>query len=258
MAHGLLHKAHHGLVHGVKHGILTLVNTVPFVTKDSTSNIVVATSASEWLAAGYTVTSIWDCQEGSGNLADSVGSATLTPGVGAPTYSNAVAGWTRVGVGFADGTASQNFVTTTNVPNLGSTSMAMLIYVNLGLAGAVRSIFGFSTSVVEARSTATPRSQHDENAVTTNGTVDPRGVRAMLLMHDRTNSRAALFTDQEKIIGTYNGTMTGVNVTLGAKATVPPPMTIMYAVLLSGSAAELSDAAAKALLQALGWTISWS
>ena len=53
---------------------------------------------------------LWLMQESSGMLEDSVGTAMMTPQNG-PSYSNSLAGWTRVGVGTYETTGNQGFYT---------------------------------------------------------------------------------------------------------------------------------------------------
>ncbi len=71
-------------------------------TVDATSGWAVPASTAEWtsLLAGSGLANpslLWLCQEAAGNLADSIGSGTGAKG-GAPTYQNAVSGWSRKAV----------------------------------------------------------------------------------------------------------------------------------------------------------------
>ena len=68
------------------------------VTQDATSGKYIPQTAAEWttLLAGSGIPNpslLWRCQETSGTLADSIGSFTGTIPSGAPTYANAVPGW---------------------------------------------------------------------------------------------------------------------------------------------------------------------
>jgi RHS repeat-associated protein len=83
------------------------------VTRDATSQWFVPQSYTEWtnLLAGTGIpnpTNLWKCQEASGNLADSIGTATLTAtNVGGMAYAQGVTGWTRKAVTLAEAVASK-------------------------------------------------------------------------------------------------------------------------------------------------------
>lgn len=257
-----------GIVSGVRPGLAAGLVADPisagnaivfgnFTTQDVASGKFFPASSAEYTAANFAApASIWLCQEPSGNAADSVGANTLTA-AGTPAYNQAVAGYTRTGFGMTDGTASQGFSATT-VPDASTTSLLMLAVVAIVSTTTTRSIFGFATTADDCEITASPRIRHLEAATGTNGTVNPIGVRFCVLKRDRTNSASLLYTDQEKIVGTFAGTTTGAKVAIGAKATLPCTFTCMYAALWTGANAEMPDSTVKTLLQRMGNTISWS
>lgn len=245
------------------------------VSRDATSGVYVPTSSSEWstaLASAGLVSggpsSLYLCQEASGNAADSIGAIAMTA-AGSPLYQQAVTGWTRKAFGF-NGGASQKFsVAAGTGPNPSSTSVAYLLYANVTATPA--SIMGLAAIASAAAPVAvqvntTPRLRTmNPGTATTAGASNPTatGLQPMLLKYDRTNSTLVLYTGQEKIVGTYTSGAVDSAKGLGGLASGGAGGSaftgqVAYWAVFSGAAAELSDANAKALLQTLGWTIPWS
>lgn len=258
-----------GVVTGVDVGVNTGVNTgsaAPLADTDATSGKYVPSTAAQFTALGLSApVSIHLCQEASGNLADSVGSYTLVP-TNAPTYQQAVAGWTRLAVGFTQ-VSNQRFGAGAGVgPNPGTTSTLMLVYAAVvGAQGGNREIFGpniTGSNFAKVQVTTTPRLR--TNIVTgglTTGASDPTatGLQPMLLKVDRTAGAVVLYTGQEKITGVYNAAIAeSTSKGFGSSGGTSFGGLIAYSAVWSGASAEVSDAAAKSLLQALGWSISWS
>jgi hypothetical protein len=203
--------------------------------------------------------SLWLCQEASGNLADSIGALPLTP-LNGPSYQQAVAGWTRLGAAIADVT-TQRFVLQSGVgPNPGTTSQLWIAYIDVtATPGATRRLWGLGgTTPCDARITNAPVCRLTVDAASADGTANPvgGGVRPYVVLYDRTNSRAVLYTDQEKIVGTYAAGVNDGNKGLGPAT--GPSAAMVWACLFTGAAAEKSDAQVKSLLQALGWAVPWT
>ncbi len=244
-----------------------VVSTDPFagVSRDATSNIYLPANASQWTtfraAAGLSIAnpnSLWLCQEASGNLADSIGSLTLAA-VSTPTYQNAVAGWTRKGVGA--NSAADSFQAANGVgPSVATTSQTWLalFFMSSPPAGA-RDVVGSGN--VTGQIGATGAGAIKVIGTTNNGATNVTGaVSPWVVKYNRTGSEAKLFTLADKITGTYNaGTTDGVK---GIGALVGAGSAALgfwlYACMWSGADAEISDANLKALLQAMGFTIPWS
>lgn len=240
------------------------------VAKDATSNIYVPANGAQWstvfsVAAmgGRSALSAYLCQEASGNLADSIGANTLTASGASWAYQQTIAGWARKGITIADGNTNHNFQNTTTVPDIGSTSVALLAYISMPAAApaGARRFFRLDTTGALAQLSVTPRMQivtSGAGGSTVSGTSDPtNAVRPVLMMIDKTAGKAMLYTTQEKITGTQ-GTYSGLVLGLGASGGTCPTCGYLYAAVMSGANAEFTDAQAKTLLQTLGWTIPWS
>lgn len=257
-----------GIRTGIKTGITggTYVDGGVAADTDATSGKYVPSSAAQFAALGLSApVSIHLCQEAAGNLADSVGSLTLTAN-GSPTYQQPVSGWTRVAVGFTQA-ANQRFGAAAGVgPNPGTTSTLWLVYAAVvGAQGGNRDMFGpniTGSNFAKVQVTTTPRLR--TNIVTggiTTGSSDPTatGLQPMLFKVDRTGGAAVLYTGQEKITGVYNAAIAESTVKgFGSSGGTSFGGLIAYSAVWSGASAEVSDAQAKSLLQALGWTIPWS
>jgi hypothetical protein len=242
------------------------------VSRDATSGIYTPASAAEWtkvLTAAAIASggpgSTWLCQEASGNLADSIGSVTLTAN-GAVTYRGGVGGWTRLAAGIPAATAARFQAAAGIGPNPASTSVLWLGYILAAVTANNRGIMTIGGAAAGTNCEAfTLITTHFPRltcvAVTADGASDPTAaVRPWIIRYDRTNSRVNLYTNQEKVTGTYNAGVTDGNKGFGATANAAVACTasLLYGACFSGAAAELTDAQIKKLLQTLGWTIPWS
>lgn len=239
---------------------------IPGVTRDASSNIYAPANATEWTAlmaaAGLATgnpASTWTCQEASGNLADAIGAVPLTQTGAGHLYQQAVAGWTRKAVQCVDGTAGQKWLNTTTAPNPGTTDVLLLAYVAVPVASpaAVRDVCGHAAAAdCRFNTTGRLRAIFGASADLVN---DPRGrVMPVLVKIDNTGSISAIYTDQEKFIGTYATPASASMVYLGGQTAAASGAAYLYAAEFTGGAARLSDAQAKTLLQTLAWTIPWS
>ncbi len=239
---------------------------------DATSSKGVPDTSAEWSAfisgnglAGWSApNSLHRLQEASGNAADSIGSLTLTA-VTSPLYSQAVSGWTRLGVGFNEGT-NQRFVGT--AADASTTSCLTLMYISLGagLDATVRGVFAYGSSVSDQGISAFVSTSNRMRLRGVAGLVDTAvgsvyGATAfpVVFRHDHANTIRRLYTDQEKVSATYGAGTSATNFGLGAMMSgTSANFTALYMATWFGAAAERSDAEIKAMLQALGWTIPWS
>lgn len=116
------------------------------VTRDATSNWFVPQTSTEWtnLLAGTGIpspTNLWKCQEASGNLADSIGSATLTAhNSGGMTYAQTISGWTRKAVQLAEGFAS-NWQSASTLCNPATTKCTMFGIIYQPIPTTQRDVF---------------------------------------------------------------------------------------------------------------------
>ena len=228
--------------------------------RDAASGIYVPATSSEWSSLGLTAPgNLWLCQESSGNLADSIGSISLTA-VNGPTYQQSVSGWTRKAVSTTDGTANQNFGSTAAaLPDIATTSAMLLMYAQVTTIGATRgSCLLGTTTTAELRALTTPAYRMLSGANLATGASNPTGsVRPIVVKIDRTGSTCKAYTNQEIMAPTFSSGMTGKQVMLGYSGGAPPTQLIVYAALWQGSAAERTDAQVRSMLQSLGWTIPW-
>jgi hypothetical protein len=236
----------------------------PAFTIDATSAKGVPVDAAEWAAVGVAApASTWLCQEAASPLADSIGAVNLASAGAGHLYQQAVAGWSRLAVRTVDGTVGQRWINSVGAPNPLTTSVTLLAYVDMPTTspGLVRDLLGLVNNLnVNLSSTSPARVRINCASVFASGTGTPQSaVRPVVVVYDRTNSTVKVYTDQEKITGTYNATVSsGTQVYLGGVLAAPPSAGYLYAAEWSGADAEMSDATVKTMLETLGWTIPWS
>lgn len=257
MAHKVLHGVHHGRLKGPTHGGLPLGISV---TKDGPSGVYTPLSAADFATLGIAApTNLWLCQEASGNLADSIGSATLVANA-APAYQQTISGWTRKAVTLTEATAGQRFQCAGGVgPNAGTSSVAWLIYMSTPTTPASpRQLLDCEDTASPLKASINTLNKWNINCagVTTAGTVNMNNatVHPMLVVYDRTNTLVRVFTDSEQINGTYSAAVTdgakGFGATSGSAAT----QNILWCAAWTGANAETIG---KATLQTLAWTLSY-
>lgn len=269
MAHGIIHGPKHGIVHGVKHNALLFGGGIAGVSRDAASQKYVPATAAEWttfmsaigLATGNP-SFLWLCQEAAGNLAETISGVASLTAANAPSYQQAVAGWTRLSVSCGDGTAKGFSSVDASLPDISVTSALLLAYASIdSIPAATHGITGLgAVTTSEARALATNIASAHDGANNANGATDVGTgiIRPWALKHNVTGSASALYTDQDKVVPTFGGTATGKKTALMSTLVTTAPTHINYVVEFVGSAAELSDAQVKTLLQGLGWTIPWT
>lgn len=245
---------------------------VKLVAKDATSGIRVPASLTQWqdfnayhVAIGtlnypnVTPSALYLCQEASGNLADSIGSATLTLSGTGHLFQQAVAGWTRVALKCVDATAGQKWITTTTAPNPSTTSTNWMSLISFPAASpaAARDLMASQAALDMRFSTAGKLTVI--NGASTNGTADPRNaVHIVEMKHDVTNSAFLGYTDQEKITGTFGAAASNTAFAVGGQQTSASGAAYLYLAIFTGAAAELTDAQHKARQTAMGFAPPWS
>lgn len=271
MAHGILHGIKHGIVHGAKQaGQLTLGGD-PFagIDRDATSNIYYPANSSQWTqfrsAASLSIgnpNSLWLCQEASGNLADSIGSLTLTA-TGSPAYNQAVAGHTRLGLTVGTDGAADRFAAAAGVgPSPATTSQVWLFGCLFpATPAAVRTVGGLNITsgtnsfrVMHLNATGFVRNQ--VVSVNTDGANSCSTEFHLIVMrYDRANSVGNVYTKDEKLVGTYSASVND-----GAKGILNGSLTkVVYIAMWSGANAEnFTDGNTKSLVQAMGTPVGWS
>ena len=235
---------------------------------DATSKKGVPANAAEWtqLATATGVPTavpdhVWLMQDPSGSLQDSIGTVVLTP-LAAPTYNNAVAGWSRVAVGTNYTDSNHGFLSTA-VGNLNGTSHLLLVYVAvLAPPSTERSVLGIGADLDHRWVAITPAPVYKGTGTGVTpalGTLNPMAtVHPLVVKIDATHSAYVIYTDQEKLNVTWANTMgRGGLLIIGNAIVGAVSARYLYTAMWSGPKAELSDADVKKLLVNLGWTVSY-
>lgn len=266
MARGILRGAKHGVARGIKHGALTLGNNpMAGVTQDALSGKFFPANATQWAttfaAAGVTASCAhnWNCQEPSGGLADSIGTVTLATSGAGHLFSQAVAGFNRVGVGTTDGTVGQKWINSTTAPDPSATSTiyyGVISYPAVAPAAA-RDIFA-NGGTLDHRVSTTGRITIVNGGSTTGAGSIVNGVHPIMLKHDITNSLFVAYTDQEKLAGTYAAVASNPMFAVGGQTAAAANAVYLHLAIFTGPSGQLTDAQIKAVLQTLGWTIPWT
>ena len=222
-------------------------------------------------AAGFTAlgipppTSLWLCQEASGNLADSIGANTLTA-FGTVGYQASVTGWTRKAVTIAPAGANGFRRTAGQQPNPATEDSLWIWYIQLTEAvGNLREILNGTDSAagteVQWRHNAGGKASIKVQAaiatepsfvVQNDGLVHPYA-----MLFDNTSTRAGHYHDLGKIAGTYAVVVDG-NKGLGGGVNLAAGMSVLWGALWVGADARLTDTQIKARMNALRISVGWS
>lgn len=229
---------------------------------DATSGIVAPTTSAEFTALGETAFDhTFGCQDASGNLAATLGTPALaSQGAGAALYQQPVAGWSRKSVGStADGDVrSWRYVTLEGPnPTLGSVLWAGYLQF-LALPAANRMVLAGAGSspnlLVNLLTTGALRLS--VNSVAAEGAYNyvDGAVHPLVIQYDKTNSLARLFTDKERITGTYSSLVGDSNKGVGH---VVGAATALYRALWLGADGGASaERDVKLFLQRCGWAVT--
>lgn len=239
------------------------------IARDAASLVYFPENASQWTqfrsAAGLSIDNpdhLHLCQESSGNLADSIGSLTLSA-VGTPAYQQNATGYTRKGVrASADGAAGDRFSAAGGVgPNPSTTSILWLIFVVMPATPAATRFF-FGLNVTSATNSARlghlvtsglPRHQHNANNVDGASSLSTVSTTCALLF-DRAGSRANAYTAAEKITNVFAATVNDgqkgfANAHLGV---------VVYSAIWTGAKAEaVTDGVLRSTIEAMGVPQAW-
>ena len=220
----------------------------------------------------------WNCQE----IENSFSGSAINAAVGAElplastsnvTAGSAIAGSTRVGLQTTDAAAGPCYTTqavnTSLLPNLATTSMALLVELKVntvthGVSPFYSWCFGIDgAQFISVYMTSGGVFGLYVNGTLTVGTVNQLGQRVLaLLVYDVTNQRIVLYTPAEKITSSiWWLDTTGAGVHLGNSnnggSVAVPGEQIMFSAAWKARQAEYTDAKARAEFQKLGWTVAW-
>lgn len=206
--------------------------------------------------------SVWNSQEATGTLADSIGAVPLALQGTAPAYRQAMTGLTRLGVRWTDGLLNSDLNNTTTAPNPATTSLLMLAYLDFpSVPAATREILrtAGTNSVIRWLSTGRLRVT---TSVSTDGLISLAGLQGWCALRvNITASTISVFSFKEKIVGTFAAPFSAPFTMIGGGGGAGGPTAAIgypYTALFSGTAAELTDAQVKTLLQTLGAVIPWT
>lgn len=235
------------------------------VNSDATSGEYFPSTAGQWdialAAAGITSggpSALWLCQEASGNLADSIGSFTLTAAA-TPNYQQTITGYTRKGIVLDDNTADAFTSADAALPDIASESILILGMIRtpgsapaanravIAVGGAGTRFSTFITSTPRLRAT------HVSNNADTAGSPCDGAVHAFALRHNDTGSEADCFLDTEKLSPTWGATSSGKGILIGSGGATAAACGYLYLAMFRSTAAELSDAQIPTLFATLGW-----
>lgn len=239
-----------------------------------------------WTSLGYNAwTATWNCQDKRANLFTlDVWEGKTVLGFqlvasNSPTYSRIIPNWNRKavnisetnGMRFNQSVASQQLFDPT-----GSFAMAVVYVPSASLLAANSTVFGLGTNAGGAQATrftfeidtAGKPKLYCAGATTTGSTsitTDGNAVMSMIV-YDKTNSRAKLYTPFEKLTGSFNalGLVANLTASFGVggalNTTVPSGGSYMWIAICTGSTAEnfSDDGKASKFYKDLGWTsITW-
>jgi hypothetical protein len=203
---------------------------------------------------------VWLMQESTGSLADSVGAINLDP-LNAPSYRNAVSGWSRAAVGTHDTNANQGFLSTAT-GNLNGPAYLLLLYMAVASTpNSERSLVGIGAGSDHryVSLTSAPVFKGTGIGVTpATGVVDPMAsAHPIVIKLDPTALTYTVYTDQEKLSVGWTGTGgTGGLFILGNAIVGAAEARYLYGALWVGQSARIDDASVKKLLKGLGWTVT--
>lgn len=237
------------------------------VTQDALSGKYFPANATEWavvtaIAGVSAPSSCRGWQDASGSITDSIGTAPLTQAGTVPTYTSAIPGYTRKGVAFTDGSTTAFSSTAAALPDVSATSILTLVFAYVPAApAATRGFVGQGvggTTMDGIAFTSVPKWTTSGSTPPTSAN-SPVGAHIWALRHNKTATTDNFFTEQEKLSATYLATQTGKQQIFGngTLTVTAPAMTVGYDATWYGSAAEMTDAQLRLLLQTLGWSVAW-
>jgi hypothetical protein len=178
----------------------------------------------------------------------------------APTYQSPSTGWSRVGIRYTDGTASQRMFNNSGAPNPGTTSTLTLAYIEFPASApaALRGVITKTATTPRIAHNTTGKLQLVDGATSDLVNAIGTGVKLVWFLTDITNSRSAVYTETEEFIGTYalpaSGSFLGF---AGTTPAVAGAQNYLYAAEFAGTAAQLTKAQIRTLSTTLGWSVAF-
>ena len=205
------------------------------------------------------------CQEASGNLAATIGGLTLTAS-GTVLYQKSVAGWARKGVG---GNFLVGEFTNAAGPSVSTTSTARFAwlaidagadFLNSALMANGTNMSGWGLGVRRVAGGLILRIRGAGGFLDSAAAYVPGVAYPMLMVNDNTGGRMRLYTPFEKLAPAWSLPAVAGRYGIGGVAGGTfAPSAILHEAGWQGAAAEISDANAKALIEAMwGLPVPWS
>ena len=243
-------------------------------TVDATSGKGVPVDATEWatliasepgLSAWSAPTSLYLCQDAASPLDDAIGAFDLTFSGSGANYQQASAGWTRTEQRLTEGASLSRWSNTSgSLPDIGTQSTLLLAYVRMpSTVAAVRNLIQLGSGTAALRinmGTGFLQAISGGNSGLGATNMFSAGVVPLVLLVDRTNARVRGYSLTEKLAPSIAaaGSMTGQGCFVGAASGSSAGCGYLYAARWDFADAERTDADVKALMQALGFTVTWS
>jgi hypothetical protein len=244
--------------------------SIPYAGTGAYSTIYRPTTAEQWsYLMGYAPDYTWECQEASGNLASSIGSATLTKNSTGQNYSQTVTDWTTNCVG-TDLGSGHGWTSASNIITLHNESVFAFAYVNaVNFDGTTRSLISLrSGNDLEIRSRASdPGMALVCSGSTSNMASDYEGdglMHPIVLIYDRSASLWRFQSDLQQGTGTYAGFASASRAVgfgqLGANQNAAAMNYNYFAIWRGANAEALADlggvdgVGGKEFLRRLGWS----
>ncbi len=234
------------------------------VSIDGTSGKYAPNSAIEWAAFLPGVGSamampdhLWRLQETAGNLADSIGSKTLS--VSSSVLNKAIAGWSRVAVG-GPGSATNTSFLNGSMVDTSTTSFAVFTYARFDTPGAsVRSFITYATPAMQLPATTNKVRLREGGSLVDSANAHNSTVHPFLFVFNVTAQTVMLYTDLEKMSVTWSAS-SGSGLQCFTSTTVDVGVNdFLYMSAWDGPNAETATTAeAKKFITGLGYTPPWS
>lgn len=250
-------------------------HVVPIVawSVDATSGKAIPQTAGEWtdfmtyandllVAAGESTLPNPDfalkCQDTGANPVDFLGSKTFSTSGTGLNYQIASSGWTTKGLSTFDNGTGCHRCTDAAIPDMNSGAVSLFSWARFEGGGALaRSLMALGTTTVDyiGGQTVTRTTSGANGAA---GASDRRStVRPWALVGDRTNGRVVGYDDTNKVAPTSSGLVTGKAISIGAAPGVISSCTSVHHYAF-GWFQALTDKQVKIVMEAAGWTISWT
>ena len=196
------------------------------------------------------------CQEASGNLIDVIGADDLIQGGTGHTYENAVSGLSRLGV------IAVNSATywSSTAYNPASTSQFTLMIISHSVA-TNRYFYQYGNNAnIATRVYFAGNSLTVVSSGGVSGAASPSGLHPVGAQHDRTDSSGAWVVDPDQKVVTTRASPSLAQTTVGGIPSAGTTVgTMVYIARWIGADAEaMTPTVVKAMLQAMGWTITYT